>query len=175
MSNESKNIRDAEGLNVKQGTYGLSLCTTKAFSEGETLLGETRSQIFVQDFPTVDDFEDALSSNGGADTSFLLQHSVPSVSGLVVKMGVSSPLSYLNHSTTPNVTVPYCYTDIDRENRSPQDVFAIQAMRDIEAGEFVTINYNLCGAYDMRKDAPMLRFLELCAEHREEKRPSQFQ
>ena len=48
-------------------------------------------------------------------------------------------------------------------------------LRDIESGDCLCFDYNLCAGYDLRDDAPMVRFLELCAQYGEEKRPSQFQ
>lgn len=181
MSTVSEDVREVPGLTVRDGPHGRSLCTTKDFSKGQTLLSETRSQVFGQEFQTVDAFEAALrgSCDDGGDgehhtASCLLQHSVPSISGRLITMSMSSPFSYLNHSDEPNVAPPYHHSDIDRQDRDPQDVFSIVALRDIKSGEYLTFDYNLCAGYDLRKDSPMTRFLELCAQFGEEKRPSQF-
>jgi hypothetical protein len=120
------------------------------------------------------EFEEALAEDDGAHASYLLQHSVPAVSGKVICMSEASPLSYLNHAHDPNVEPPYHHSDIDRADQSPQDVFPIKALRDIEANEYLCFDYNLCAGYDVRQDAAMVRFLELCAQFGEEKRPSKF-
>jgi hypothetical protein len=170
---ESKNVRDVPGLTVKDGPYGRSLCATKAFSKGDTLLAETRRQVLHREFQSMDEFEAALSSQD--NVSYLLQHSVPSITGPVVTMSEASPFSYLNHANDPNVVAPYHPTDIDREGRAPTDVFSMVALRDIASGDSLCVDYNLCVGYDIRKDAPMRRFLDLCTLYGEEKRPSKFQ
>jgi hypothetical protein len=176
MPNESKDVRDVPGLTVKDGPYGRSLCATKAFSKGDTLLSETRSQVLGREFQSMDEFEAALSDDGGADASYLLhQHSVPSITGPVITMSEASPFSYLNHANDPSVAAPYHHSDIDRDDRGPTDVFSIVALRDIESGEYLCFDYNLCAGYDICKDAPMSSFLDLCAKFGEEKRPSKFQ
>jgi hypothetical protein len=79
--------RDVPGLTVQDGPYGRSLCATKAFFKGDTLLSETRSQVLDKEFQSMDEFEAALSStDGSTDASYLLQHSVPSITGPVVTM-----------------------------------------------------------------------------------------
>ena len=97
------------------------------------------------------------------------------MSGIVVQMDARSPLSYLNHLHAPNIKAPYHWTDVDRTDRVPGDPLPIVALRDIAAGEELGFDYNTCAGYDVRDDPTMLRFLELCATHGEEKRPSKFQ
>jgi hypothetical protein len=119
-------------------------------------------------------FEHALAADGRRHASYLLQHSVPGVSGLIVQMDARSPLSYLNHSHNGNVKAPYHFSDVDRLDRAPGDLLPIVAVRDIAAGEELGFDYNTCAGYDIRDDPTMLRFLELCSTHGEEKRPSRF-
>jgi hypothetical protein len=51
-----------------------------------------------------------------------------------------------------------------RNPQSDHDVFEIVALDDIANGDYLCFDYNLCAGYDLRKDEPMVRFLELCAK-----------
>lgn len=183
-TSHTNSIREAPGLAVKDGPFGKSLYATQAFAQGDILLREQRCQILTREWDTMDAFVAALqqqqqqqgddTNNIAATASYLLEHSVPSVSGPVVCMSEASPFSYLNHAHTPNVAAPYRHSDIDRSDRRPSDVFEIVALRDIQAGEYLCFDYNLCAGYDTREDPAMVRFLELCAQWGVEKRPSKF-
>lgn len=135
-------IREAAGLEVKQGPFGMSLKVTRAFRKDDSLLTERRQNILVREFPSMEAFEAEVRQ--GANTSYLLQHSVPSISGPVITMAEESPFSYLNHSHTPNVAAPYHHSDIDRADRLPTDEFKIVALRDIADGEYLCFDYNQC-------------------------------
>ena len=49
-----------------------------------------------------------------------------------------------------------------------------RALRFVEKGEQVCVDYNYCAGYDVRTDESMRRFLALCEEFGVVKRPSSF-
>mmetsp|Transcript_63569 Transcript_63569/g.150626 ORF Transcript_63569/g.150626 Transcript_63569/m.150626 type:complete len:187 (+) Transcript_63569:87-647(+) len=96
----------------------------------------------------------------------ILEHMIPTKNGIFLYPQPVGAHNYFNHEPTPNC-----------EHRGNDwhsaESWETVTLRDISAGEELTVDYDHCSGYDCRIEEPKVAaYVALCAEHGVEKRPS---
>ena len=189
--NEEKTKSDEQKVRVGQSPQhgGSGLFATRKISAGEVVMTLNSDTLFERIYPSVQHLEidlatkrtevaveeetteEAVSCSSSAYAREVLEHCVPGLSGKVYVFSPSALIRYENHSDEPNCSgMDYRWLDA-----GPGQKLDKVALRDIEEGEEVRVDYNGCSGYDVRRDEPMEKFLVLCSKFGVQKRPSQFQ
>ena len=142
---------------------GMFLFATRAIRKGEVLTEGPKSNIMKRSFKDMVEFSQALEMV--EDKKEYLMHCMPSGDGKIYEQSMESLYPFVNHSNNPN-----CKAHVERFTA---DHTRITARRNIARGEELTDNYNEAVGYEKHGGEQVMKdFLELCAKHGVEKRPS---
>ncbi len=148
--------------------HGVGLFAARAYKRGDILFKLPWEKFHRCIYKSVEALSNHLRGMVRKEAVKILEHSVPGVSGRVYEFTERSPIYYENHSPSPNVTgMHYSWLD-----NGAGTVLEKTALRDIEDGEEIFVDYDSCSGYDTRNDAAMVDFLNLCNEFGVDKRPS---
>jgi len=143
---------------------GKGVFSRKNFKVGDIVYRFKPSEVIDKVIESIDELKEIYVNN----IKTVLEHSTPGKTGKIYVFKDTSPIYYENHSSNPNIC------SVDWESVNPDFYIDKIAKCNINIGDEITVDYNGCVGYDVRKDVHMLNFITLCDIYDVCKRPSQF-